>query len=116
VRELFLQQFWTIAFSGHMLEGPLNAYGSSFASRQSEKEADEVAAEILKDQQISATGSLEFFKSMEEYSKEYNHALTSHFSTHPDYPSRIKLFRREYPSYPVLSIKNWVKLKSVCKS
>ena len=87
----------------------LSHLGSSLGSQQNEKEADELAAEVLRKNRISSVGIKSFFTEQDSTGLSL-----SFLSTHPPYPERIKIFEADYPFKPVLSDSSWSLLQEGC--
>lgn len=111
VKNFAIETIWAFAFSDNALSGMAKGLSQGLFSQGQEQDADQVAADLLKDQHIDPKGTAEFFKMME---KEENGYLKYLVLSHPAYPNRIKTFSAVYDSTPVLSEAAWNELKKGC--
>ncbi len=88
-------------------------------SRSHERQADQTAIQILRNNSISASGLERFFNryaKLEAETKKFK--ITKHISTHPDSGQRAALFRSplvQYDSQPLLDNQQWQRLKAICR-
>ncbi len=81
-------------------------------SQLEEREADTIAAEILRNQRVSPQGMVDFFLDRDKKDPAYLKYLSF---THPEYPERIKTFSEVYETSPVLSRMDWETLRKGCE-
>lgn len=91
-------------------------------SRENERDSDDLALEILKDNNITANGMLAFFERQEEVMEDNAVAeIADMFSTHPLTEERIELFRNHIAenegglvSRQILNDQDWQNLINIC--
>ncbi|MCC3862404.1 M48 family metallopeptidase [Pseudemcibacter aquimaris] len=93
-------------------------------SRDLERDADEMALDILRNNEITASGILDFFKRNEEKKEDNIVAeIADIFSTHPLTEERIDLFNNHIETYEkslisktLLSETEWQSLVNICSA
>lgn len=88
-------------------------YGQNF-----EREADQIATQILYDSGVDNHGFINFFIRLEAGEKGINNDLLSYLSTHPPTAERIDAIekaRNVAATRPILTDMEWKSLKNICK-
>ncbi|MCE2927015.1 MAG: M48 family metallopeptidase [Rickettsiales bacterium] len=88
-------------------------------SREFEREADMVAAQILLQAGIDNAGMIRFFDRMNNAESSVIDLVSSYISTHPSNDERIKnlrLAQKTASPKPAITQQEWLALKAICKN
>lgn len=110
VAQILVDSFWQLTL-GQGIGVPLNELAKGYFSQGEEREADVMAAQMLKDQGISPTGMQDFFRDLEKKESTIEKYLGI---SHPAYPDRIQVFDEKYDTTPVMGPELWKELLEAC--
>ena len=111
IKDSMVQIIFTLALN-QKDSGIISEFTKGYFTQSDEREADEVSAQLLKEQKISPKGVSEFFQNL----KEEHGTMDKFILSHPPYNERIGLFSSNYETLPVLGQKDWTILAQGCPS
>jgi hypothetical protein len=103
-----------LSFSSRSIHGGeiLKHYVKELFSQEEEREADILAARMLRENKIDPQGMVDFFNHQQKKLPDLLHYISL---SHPSYPDRIKTFTAEtYASEPIQQSEAWKQLKKGC--